>query len=141
VVINLLEKNTMKMMLAILLLGLSSIAMETQAQVKSKSTSFTLKMLLARSVPEITIADAAKNINNYLFLDAREQKEYNVSHLPNTRFVGYNNFTLSSLTGIAKDKPLVIYCSIGKRSENITRKLKKAGYTNIIIYTAAFLNG
>ena len=119
------------MMLAILLLGLSSIAMETQAQVKSKSFNFTLKMLLARNVPEITIADAAKNINNYLFLDAREQKEYKVSHLPNTRFVGYNNFTLSSLTGIAKDKPLVIYCSIGKRSENITRKLKKAGYTNI----------
>jgi len=98
-------------------------------------------MLLARNVPEITTADAAKNINNYFFLDAREQKEYNVSHLPNTRFVGYNNFTLSSLTGIAKDKPLVIYCSIGKRSENITRKLKKAGYTIFIIYTAAFLNG
>jgi rhodanese-related sulfurtransferase len=88
-------------------------------------------MLLSRDVPEIIIADAAKQVNQYLFLDAREKKEYNVSHLPNTRFIGYKEFGVVVMKGIEKDKPLIIYCSIGKRSEDITRKLKKLGYTNV----------
>lgn len=106
-------------------------ALPALAQVKSSSFNFTLKMLLSRDVPEITVTDAAKNASNFLFLDAREQKEYNVSHLPNTKFIGYDNFNIASLTGVAKDKPLIVYCSIGKRSEDITRKLKKAGYVNV----------
>ena len=106
-------------------------ALPALAQVKSGNFNFTLKMLLSRDVPEITTTDAAKNASNYLFLDAREQKEYNVSHLPNAKFVGYDKFSRASLNDIPKDRPLVIYCSIGKRSEDITRKLKKAGYTNI----------
>jgi rhodanese-related sulfurtransferase len=114
----------------VLLLSLVS-SVSALSQVKSGSFNFTLKMLLSRDVPEITAKDAAKNTTNYLFLDAREQKEYNVSHLPDAKFVGYDNFSMASLNGIAKDKPLVVYCSIGKRSEDITRKLKKAGYTNI----------
>ena len=93
-------------------------------------------------VPKEDVFKKAKELNAIPYdIPGAEYSHYGDSHLPNTRFVGYNNFTLSSLTGIAKDKPLVIYCSIGKRSENITRKLKKAGYTIFIIYTAAFLNG
>lgn len=106
-------------------------AFPSLAQVKSSRFNLTLKMLLSRDVPEITATSAAKNAANYLFLDAREREEYNVSHLPNTMFIGYDNFDIASLKGVVKDKPLIVYCSIGKRSENITRKLKKAGYTNV----------
>jgi rhodanese-related sulfurtransferase len=121
----------MKTLFTLLFMGLLSISPDVHAQVKNGSFDFTLKMLLSRDVPEITVSDAAKHRNQYLFLDAREQKEYNVSHLPNTRFIGYNGFDIAAMKGIEKDKHLVIYCSIGKRSEDITRKLKKWGYTNV----------
>lgn len=101
------------------------------AQVKSSTFNLTLKILLSRDVPEITATEAAKNADNYLFLDAREQKEYNVSHLPNAEFIGYDHFNPTSLAGVAKDKALVVYCTIGKRSEDITRRLRKAGYGNV----------
>lgn len=115
----------------LVILSLMLFTVISHAQVKSSSFNFTLKMLLSRDVPEITVADAAKNSGQYMFLDAREQKEYNVSHLPSTRFVGYDSFSITSLNDIPTDKPLVVYCSIGKRSEDITRKLKKAGFTNV----------
>lgn len=101
------------------------------AQVKSKSFNFVLKTMLSADVPTITVAEAAKATNNYLFLDAREQEEYSVSHLPDAEFVGYKNFDLSRVKSISKDKPIVVYCAIGKRSEDIAEKLTKAGYKNV----------
>lgn len=101
------------------------------AQVKSKSFNFVLKTMLSDDVPKITVSEAAKESNNYLFFDAREEEEFAVSHLPNAHFAGYKNFDLSRFRDIPKDKPIVVYCAIGKRSENITKELKKAGYTNV----------
>jgi len=125
------NNKMMKALFTLLFIGLLSVSSDVHAQVKNGSFNFTLKMLLSRDVPEITIADAAEDRNQYLFLDAREQKEYNVSHLANSRFIGYSEFNTAAMKGIEKDKPLIIYCSIGKRSEDITRKLKKLGYTNV----------
>jgi len=101
------------------------------AQVKSKTFNFVLKTMLSGDVPTITVADAAKTTREYVFLDAREEEEYGVSHLPNAKFVGYKNFDLSHVKNIPKEKPIVVYCAIGKRSEDITEKLTKAGYKNV----------
>ncbi|MBC7887954.1 MAG: rhodanese-like domain-containing protein [Ferruginibacter sp.] len=101
------------------------------AQVKSSSFNFALKLLLNSSTPTINISDAASGANNYLFLDAREYKEYKVSHIPNARYIGDKNFSLSRVADIQKKQPVIVYCSIGKRSETITMNLKKAGYTNV----------
>ncbi len=54
-----------------------------------------------------------------------------MTHLRYTRSIRYNGCDIDAMKGIEKDKHLVIYCSIGKRSEDITRKLKKWGYTNV----------
>lgn len=75
-----------------------------------------------------------KHLNSAIFiLDAREQIEYEVSHLPDAIFVGYSNFSEEEFSQKFKDKsiPIVVYCSIGIRSENIAKKLLKSGYTNI----------
>lgn len=100
-------------------------------QVQSKSFNLTLKTILAHDVPEITIKEAMKKMDNYYLLDAREKEEYNVSHLKDALFVGYDYFNLTSVKDLPKNKPIIVYCSIGKRSEDITRKLKKAGYLNV----------
>lgn len=40
-------------------------------------------------------------------------------------------FSLDKVKNIKKNQLLIVYCSIGKRSEEVTLILKKAGYTNV----------
>ncbi len=101
------------------------------AQVKSSSFNFTLKLLLSGSTPTINIPEAAAGFSSYTFLDARELNEYNVSHLQTALFAGAKTFSLDKVKNIKKNQLLIVYCSIGKRSEEVTLKLKKAGYTNV----------
>jgi len=68
---------------------------------------------------------------NIVVLDARENNEYKVSHIKGSRLVGYNKFSLESVKDIPKDTPLVVYCSLGVRSEQIGEKLIAAGYSNV----------
>ncbi|WP_235010886.1 MULTISPECIES: rhodanese-like domain-containing protein [Aquimarina] len=85
------------------------------------------------SVPYISV-EALKDIQDQvLLLDAREKKEYEVSHIKHAKFVGYTHFKMNTVTvqDIPKDTKIVVYCSLGVRSEDISEKLKKAGYTNV----------
>ncbi len=66
-----------------------------------------------------------------VLLDARDQKEYDVSHLPGALRVGYDDFEQAYLEGVPKDARVVVYCSIGYRSEKIGEKLQKIGYKNV----------
>lgn len=118
----------MRMGLLLLFFGLYQSAMP---QVKSKSFQFLLNTILSAKTPVINIKEAAAEKNNFTFLDAREANEFNVSHILNARFVGSDQFELSALSDLPKNKPLIVYCSIGKRSEKITKKLLKDGFNNV----------
>lgn len=85
------------------------------------------------SVPYISVDELAKLKIGAILLDARESKEFEVSHLQNAIHVGYNDFDIRTVTENIKDKStkIVVYCSIGVRSEDIAEKLKQEGYTNI----------
>lgn len=84
------------------------------------------------SVPAISVADAFETKNDFIFLDAREREEYNISHIENAFHIGYDNFNIDSLQQIIpKEKTLVIYCSIGYRSEKIGEILNQNGYMNV----------
>ena len=69
--------------------------------------------------------------NKIYILDARESTEYKVSHIKNAIEVGYDNFELSSVKDIPKDAKVVVYCSVGYRSERIGEKLIKEGYISV----------
>lgn len=83
--------------------------------------------------PTISCTDASRKLGNpsVVFLDTREKKEFNVSHIENAKCVGYDNFSMNSMKLIPKDAEIIVYCSIGARSQDIGEKLKKAGYTNV----------
>ncbi|WP_179021951.1 rhodanese-like domain-containing protein [Winogradskyella forsetii] len=97
----------------------------------------TLTELLDRhnseSVPYISVQELAMPKTKATLLDAREAEEYNVSHLKDAIHVGYNDFDLQETTKQLNDKhqTIVVYCSLGIRSENIAEQLEKAGYTNV----------
>lgn len=84
------------------------------------------------NVPYISVDSLATT--NAILLDARETKEYDVSHLNNAICVGYDNFDVAkTLRKLPKDKSakIVVYCSLGIRSEIVADKLIKEGYTNV----------
>ncbi|MBQ4820833.1 rhodanese-like domain-containing protein [Aquimarina sp. MMG016] len=85
------------------------------------------------TIPYINVDDLKTLQNDVILLDAREQVEYDVSHIKKAIHVGYNLFSIDSLASqnIPKDKTIVVYCSLGVRSEDISEKLKKAGYENV----------
>lgn len=103
-------------------------------KVQSGAYNTMLKSMLKNDVPELTVdqADSIKQANpNAVFIDTREIKEYNVSHLKNAVWVGYDDFELARVAAIDKDTKIIAYCSVGARSEDVTRKLIEAGYTDV----------
>ncbi len=102
----------------------------SRAQVQSKAFNLTLKALLSHSMPEVTVPQL-KEMSTVLLLDAREKDEYEVSHIANAKLVGYDHFKVESLGGIDKKKKIVVYCSVGYRSEKISEKLMHAGFTDV----------
>jgi rhodanese-related sulfurtransferase len=85
------------------------------------------------TVPYISVQELAMPKTDVIILDAREESEYNVSHLKGAIFVGYDHFNLEQTIQQLQDKnqAIVVYCSLGIRSEIIANRLKKAGYTNV----------
>ncbi len=104
---------------------------QNNRMVKSNSYNLLLKKLLKHDVPEISIDSLHKINETVLLLDAREIAEFNVSHLNNAEYVGYKTFNIDSLRNTNKNQPIVVYCSVGYRSEKITEKLMNAGFTNV----------
>jgi rhodanese-related sulfurtransferase len=87
-----------------------------------------------RSVPYISVQELAMPKTEAVILDAREIEEYQTSHLKNAIYVGYDFFQIDSIQKriLNRDQNIVVYCSLGIRSETIAKKLKKAGYSNVL---------
>jgi len=92
-----------------------------------------LDKLYQNSVPQISPEVLKANLSDfkYIVLDARELPEYEVSHLPGAIFVGYRNFSLQNIASIPKEYNIVVYCSVGYRSERIGEELMKHGYQHV----------
>ncbi len=106
-----------------------TIILSASAQKKLERT---LKQLNSESVPYIYVNEL-RLLEGTTILDTRKRTEYEVSHLKGAIWVGYKNFEKDSVSSKIDDKntPIVVYCSIGVRSEDIGEKLQKAGFTNV----------
>jgi rhodanese-related sulfurtransferase len=71
--------------------------------------------------------------NEIIILDSREFQEYQVSHIESAVSVGFDIFSMENIFKTVKNKetPIVVYCTLGIRSEMIAAKLKKAGYLDV----------
>jgi rhodanese-related sulfurtransferase len=98
-----------------------------------KSLDDLLKRHNKNDVPYISVEELAMPKTNAVILDAREPQEYQVSHIKDAVYVGYDDFQLKNITTqiLNKNENIVVYCSLGIRSEVIASQLKKAGYTNV----------
>lgn len=117
----------MKKLILYITLFLSSIGFSQD------SLSELLKRHNSETVPYISVQELAMPKTEAVLLDARETAEYEVSHIKDAMHVGYNDFNLEETTQQLNDKQqtIIVYCSLGIRSEDIAEQLQKAGYTNV----------
>jgi rhodanese-related sulfurtransferase len=87
---------------------------------------------VSEDVPLATVKEVTEN-PSYLLLDAREREEYQVSHLPDSHYIGYREFDEGEFTRAFPDKnaTYVVYCSVGVRSGKIGERLQELGYTDV----------
>lgn len=121
--------RTMRKVFFILLFG---VILLTGTWVKGQSLAY---MALLRTYydvdfPLIYPGDSML-LGNAILLDTRERDEYEVSRIHNARWVGYDTFTIGALDNVPKDTPLVVYCSIGARSQEVGKRLKEAGFSQV----------
>lgn len=66
-----------------------------------------------------------------ILIDRREREEYDVSHLSGAFHADSMEDVIRIITQEGRDRPVVLYCSVGYRSSVLARQLGKEGYTNI----------
>jgi rhodanese-related sulfurtransferase len=106
----------------------------TSATLNAQETlSDLLKLYNKNKINYISVQELAMPKTGAIILDARELEEFNVSHIKDAFYVGYDDFKIETLLKNFSDKnqKIAVYCSIGIRSEEIAFKLKKAGYNNV----------
>ena len=106
--------------------SVSSFSQETLSELLKKHNN--------QSIPYISVQELAMPKTEAIVFDARELSEFEVSHLKNAIYVGYSKFQIDFIQDKIKDKDqvIVVYCSLGIRSEDIAEKLKSSGYTNVL---------
>lgn len=94
-----------------------------------------LKGLYRGTVKEISPAQLQQMMNqekDFTLLDTREPAEYGVSHIPGAHPVGYDDFSMQSTEALNLSGTIVLYCSVGYRSERIGEQLMEKGYENVV---------
>jgi len=83
-----------------------------------------LQSLYKNTVSLVQPLEVKEKLNNedVVILDTRSAKEYSVSHLPKAKFIDYDRFDISQVEDIPKDKEIIVYCSVGYRSEKVGEK-------------------
>ena len=83
------------------------------------------------SVDTISTQSFSKIIKQVKIIDARSLTEYSTSKIVGAQFIDFDNPNFNTLQ-IAKSDTIVVYCTIGYRSEKIGKQLKDKGFTNVL---------
>lgn len=102
--------------------------------ISSYSQSLAYKTLLDglydKSFPVVK-TEQITDLSNYQVLDAREKEEFEVSHLSGAKWVGFESFDIKNVKDLDRNLPVLIYCTVGARSQDIGKKLQEAGFTKV----------
>lgn len=100
----------------------------------SRAYAGLLRTLYRNTVPTVSAAQLAKELGTPqapLLLDVRAPAEFKVSHLQGARFVHADSLATATLVGVDRDQPVVVYCSVGWRSERLGERLQALGFQQV----------
>ena len=102
--------------------------------IPSFSQSLAYKSLLEglydKNFPTVK-SEQISDLSHYQVLDAREKEEFAISHLSGAKWVGYETFDLKSVEDLDKNQPVLVYCTVGARSQEVGKKLLDAGFSRV----------
>lgn len=110
--------------------GLALLLLNFGACAQSDDLHEEVKSLYENTVPVVKPQEL-ETWNAPELLDSREAEEFSVSHLSGAKLVGYDDFDLERVKHIDKEDTVVIYCSVGYRSERVGEKLLDAGFKHV----------
>ena len=93
-----------------------------------------LRVLYRHTVPLVPPAALAKELSQPmppLLFDVRTPAEYRVSHLPGAQFVDFDSLQTQQFAGLDRARPVVVYCSVGYRSERLGERLQQLGFQRV----------
>ncbi len=102
--------------------------------IKNPTYRLMLKMMYKQTVDLMSVSDLAKKVKqkeSLILLDAREKKEFETSHIKDAIWIGYEDFTKKRVAELPKDQTVIVYCSVGARSEQIGEQLKNLGFEEV----------
>ncbi len=85
-------------------------------------------------IKEITVKDAMAlrhTTGDPVFLDVREDKEYNLGKIPGAVTIGRSNLEKNVEALVPRDKTVIVYCANGNRSAFAVEVLAALGYENV----------
>jgi rhodanese-related sulfurtransferase len=93
-----------------------------------------LQSLYKNTVPLVSpeFLEERRNTSDSVYIfDTRSNTEFEVSHIPGAKLIEYESYDESDFEAIPKDAEIVLYCSVGYRSERVGEKLLEMGYENV----------
>lgn len=79
------------------------------------------------------VADQLKKDPNVQLLDVRTPSEFKNGHVPNAINANINNDDFNAqIAALDKDKPVLVYCLSGGRSNAAVKQLQTAGFKNVV---------
>jgi len=109
-----------------LLLLITSACMPQQEQF-----NIVVDQLLSGSVPTIQPEEVNDASDSVIILDTRSAAEYSVSHIAGAQFVNYDELDEAQLNSLDKNRPVLVYCTVGYRSEKVGEQLQKLGFKKV----------
>jgi rhodanese-related sulfurtransferase len=105
-----------------------------------------LDQLFDRQFPDVTtvepqqLAAELSSERPPLLIDTRGPEEFAVSHLHNASLANEATFSADDVDDLERDRPIVLYCSVGQRSAAVARRMRELGFTNVrVLYGGIFL--
>ena len=93
-----------------------------------------LRTIYRHTVPTVPAASLARELGQPappLLLDVRTPAEFRVSHLAGARFVDFDSVATAQFADLPRNRPVVVYCSVGLRSERLGERLHALGFQHV----------
>lgn len=84
-----------------------------------------------RSQSTVQVAARLGSVEAPLLLDIREPGEFAVSHIPGAINVPPSAVLAEAIGDVPRDRPVVVYCSVGWRSAEMARRMSAIGYRDV----------
>ena len=111
--------------------------MQIEPTVKDPAFGQKIEGYLSHTVPLIDVEELNSRYKEFLILDIRKKEEYKASHLKGATWLS-PKIELNKYPAFSKNKPVLVYCSVGARSENMGEQFKKLGYEVYNLYGGIF---